>query len=147
MLGAGFSVAAPDKAGETALHNASWMGQLATVKILLAADAPLEVRERRYGATPLQWAIHGLENSRDPEGKTLGRDADHIGVIQALVAAGAHVSVEMWQELPEHLRTVIRPSGPQKKTWRRAAVRNQSRRVNPTVCVTQAPPEHPAGQR
>lgn len=43
---------------ETALHHAAGEGKEDLVRLLLALGADPEVRDRRFGATPLQWAQH-----------------------------------------------------------------------------------------
>jgi hypothetical protein len=110
MLAVGFNVSAKGKDGETALHCAAWMGSLPTVEALLRAGAPLEVKEPQHDATPLNWALHGSVNSRTAEGKPLNRDADHAGVVRALLKTGAlipkmHPGEE---EFPAEVRHVLR---------------------------------------
>jgi len=71
--------------GATALHFASWLGNLAMVRVILGAHPPIEARSTQYDSTPLEWAFHGSQNSwRCKEG-------DYAGVVQALLAAGARV--------------------------------------------------------
>lgn len=43
---------------ETALHHAAGEGKEDLVRLLLALGADPEVRDRRFGATPLGWARH-----------------------------------------------------------------------------------------
>jgi len=43
----------------TALHHAAGAGALDAVKVLVEAGANLAVRDRVYGATPLEWAEYG----------------------------------------------------------------------------------------
>ena len=54
-LGADARTAGHD--GITALHRAVQSGSLAAVEHLLAAGADVDVRERRWGGTPLSWAV------------------------------------------------------------------------------------------
>jgi ankyrin repeat protein len=82
MLLAGIPIDTRGECGETALHFASWFGNIATVRILLAHGAPLEIKDTIYQATPLGWACHGSENCRNPKG-------DYGAVVEALLAAGA----------------------------------------------------------
>lgn len=43
----------------TPLHQAAWSGSLPAVKALVAAGAPLDVRDTMWNGTPLGWAEHG----------------------------------------------------------------------------------------
>lgn len=68
----------------TGLHLAAWFGQLETVKIMLEY-VPIETRDKSHGSTALGWAAHGAANcwKRD--------EGDYVGVVKALIAAGADV--------------------------------------------------------
>jgi ankyrin repeat protein len=69
--------------GGTALHVASWTGGRDVVELLLRhGGSDLSARDPTHGATPLSWAAHGSVHCR-----RFG--ADHAGVIELLVAAGA----------------------------------------------------------
>jgi hypothetical protein len=59
LLDLGFAVDAADRFGSTALHEAAHAGRTATVETLLAAGADPQARERRFDATPGDWAAHG----------------------------------------------------------------------------------------
>jgi len=72
--------------GETALHWAAIMGADRLVHRLIQRGAPLEVRDEKYQATPLGWAVHGGTDA--PAGAKRGR---HCEVVLLLVAAGATV--------------------------------------------------------
>jgi ankyrin repeat protein len=85
--------------GGTALHNACWMGNLPMVEILLRHNPPLELLDRVYNAPPLGWAIHGMHNSKDSQGRYNLPIANHPGVICALVAAGVKITDDQRQEL------------------------------------------------
>jgi hypothetical protein len=53
----GFDVSAP-AGGQTALHTATWNGDLAAVRRLVELGADVEARDRRFGGRPLDWARH-----------------------------------------------------------------------------------------
>ncbi|HWY76448.1 MAG TPA: ankyrin repeat domain-containing protein [Verrucomicrobiae bacterium] len=82
MLFAGIPVDTAGQGGETALHFAAWFGNIATVQVLLARGAPLEIRDTTYNAPPLGWACHGSLNCRNPNG-------DYVAVVKAFLAADA----------------------------------------------------------
>jgi ankyrin repeat protein len=82
MVSAGIPIDTRGDGGETALHFACWFGNIATVRVLLAQGAPLEIRDTTYTAPPLGWACHGSLNCRNPRG-------DYVAVVKALLAAGA----------------------------------------------------------
>ena len=85
MLELGFDPAVPDDAGATVLHGAAWEGSVECAAAVLRhprGTALVEVREPRYGATPLGWCCHGSIHGAGP-GK------DHAGVARLLLDAGA----------------------------------------------------------
>jgi len=69
--------------GQTPLHWAAWHGNAEMVRELLRHHAPLGARERDYGGTPLDWALHGSKNGwhRDT--------GDYEQTIQAITEAAA----------------------------------------------------------
>ena len=74
-------LAAADRNGQTALHHAVIGGQLATIKLLLDRDAPLDA-VNVYGGTVLGQARWSAANG--------GGDPDvYAAIIEALIAAGA----------------------------------------------------------
>ncbi|MEV6932366.1 ankyrin repeat domain-containing protein [Dactylosporangium sp. NPDC051485] len=65
LAGLGFDVNAPGRADapveepwETALHHAAGAGDVALARRLLELGADPRSRDRRFGATPLDWARH-----------------------------------------------------------------------------------------
>jgi ankyrin repeat protein len=83
MLAAGWPLDARGQSGGTALHWASWHGNLEMVREILRYHPPVDVRGDDYDMPPLGWALHGSENSwhRDT--------GDYVGVVEALLQAGA----------------------------------------------------------
>jgi hypothetical protein len=73
--------------GETALHWAALLGEDRLVGGLIAG-ADLTLKDERYNASPLGWAIHGWCN---PPAGNHGRQRE---VVELLVAAGAGVKSE-----------------------------------------------------
>jgi ankyrin repeat protein len=94
----GFDVGAEGPWGGTALHHAAWRGRVELVRALLAAGAPVNVRDRTYGSSPIAWAAHGSSNCRDA-------DDDYIAVIDLLLDAKSEraPSYNNWNEPPENL--------------------------------------------
>lgn len=84
--------------GGTPLHQAAWRGLVPVVRELLAAGAPIDVRDKTYGSTPLAWAAHGSQHCRDA-------DEDYVRVIDLLLEAGSQrePSYNKWKEPPEAL--------------------------------------------
>ena len=114
MLDVGFDGGAIDTGGETALHSAAWKGHFETVKILLKARAPLEVKDSRYNATPLGWALHGAVNARDSEGNPLTKNADYAGIVEVLLKARAKTPDsldDLKDALPPDVRAVLERAG------------------------------------
>jgi len=59
-LGVDLGTPSPDLYSHaTALHHAVHSGSLETVKVLVEAGAPLDVKDSAYGGTPLGWADYG----------------------------------------------------------------------------------------
>jgi ankyrin repeat protein len=87
MLDLGFPVAHPENShGYTPLHNAAWQGAGDLVELLIARGHPVNIRDPRYAATPLQYALYDcLVEKRHPEG-------EFARVIQLLLEAGSSVT-------------------------------------------------------
>jgi len=83
MLEAGWPTDVRGQHGGTALHWASWHGNLEMVRAILGRGPALEARDWNNDATPMGWAIHGSENGwhRDK--------GDYARVVEALLDAGA----------------------------------------------------------
>ncbi|HEU0007725.1 MAG TPA: ankyrin repeat domain-containing protein [Terriglobia bacterium] len=78
--------------GETGLHWAALGGHLDIVKLLLERKAPVNVKDERFGGTPLGWALYGWQEG---VGAARGRFDE---VVALLVAAGATVEVQWLTE-------------------------------------------------
>jgi ankyrin repeat protein len=83
MLAAGWPLDARGEHGGTALHWASWHGNLEMVREILRYQRNVDVKGDDHDMTPLGWAVHGSLNSwhRDT--------GDYAGVVEALLTAGA----------------------------------------------------------
>ena len=94
MLELGFDPAALSATahnGGSALHCAAWQGSAECVAAILrrpSGRALLEVRDLRYGATPLGWCGHGSVNRGNPRGA-------YATIARQLISAGARVEPEM----------------------------------------------------
>ncbi len=76
----------------TLLHQASWFGRTDFVTLLLGRGAPVDERVETEYATPLGWAVVGSRYSPDhPDDSFSSPEADHVGVAELLVDAGAQV--------------------------------------------------------
>jgi ankyrin repeat protein len=85
LLQKGLDVAAQPH-GETGLHWAAYGGHSDLVRLLLRRNAAVDLKDKRYGAMPLGWALHGWCYP-PPEGKR----ARYHEVVALLVASGAKV--------------------------------------------------------
>jgi uncharacterized protein len=79
LLARGVAPAGGARTGLDALHWAANRGQLAAVRLLLRAGAPLETRSM-YGATALGTVVWSALHEPRP---------DHLAIVEALIAAGA----------------------------------------------------------
>lgn len=84
----------------TPLHQAAWHGNVSMVRLLLELGAPVNVRDREFGSSPLAWAAHGSCNCRQA-------DDDYCAVVELLLDAGAdrETSFNRCGERPEDLAT------------------------------------------
>lgn len=91
MVALGFDLSWEGEWGGTALHVAAWLGKPAFVRVLIDLGAPVNVRDSRFGSSPLGWAAHGSTNSHKA-------DADYVVVVDALIDAGADYASSVNQE-------------------------------------------------
>ena len=75
--------------GETALHWAASIGNAVLVERLLEKGAPVDVKDEKWEATPIGWALHGWGEPPPP-----GDHGHHREVVAQLVRAGAVVDPE-----------------------------------------------------
>jgi Ankyrin repeats (3 copies) len=92
---------AGDNTGLNGFHYAVWHGHLDTVKLLIEREVALEVRNM-YGGTVLGCAVDGAENRPV---------ADHIAIIEALLAAGAKIEEAGYPTGIERVDEVLRRYG------------------------------------
>jgi ankyrin repeat protein len=99
MLMLGWPLDTQAQWGGTPLHLAAWNGRLAMVRQLIAAGAPINIRDTRYGSSPLAWAAHGSSFAK------AGTNEDYVSIAHALIDAGARrtESYNHWNESPESL--------------------------------------------
>ena len=93
LLDRGVDSAAQANTGQTGFHYAAHSGQLETVKMLIARNAPLEVKNM-YGGTVLGQALWSAYN--EPQ-------KDHLLIIDTLIAAGAQIDPD-WNKWIDKLR-------------------------------------------
>jgi ankyrin repeat protein len=83
MLAAGWPAGTIDRGGLTALHWSGFHGDAATARALIAAGAPLDVKDAVHSGTPLGWALWGSVHGWH-------RDAgDYPGTVRAMLDGGA----------------------------------------------------------
>ena len=81
MAQCGFPLGPLSESGVTALHVAAWHGLVDMTRLLLEFGAPVNVRDRAYGSSPLAWAAHG-SSCRDA-------DDEYYAIADSLLNAGA----------------------------------------------------------
>jgi len=87
LLRHGMAVDAPLKHhGQTGLHWAAFGGYVQSVRLLLARQAPVDVKDPSFGSPPLGWALEGWRGR--PDGTAGGHYPE---VVALLVASGATV--------------------------------------------------------
>jgi ankyrin repeat protein len=103
MLSAGWPAEVYGNREQTALHWASFHGNVEMVRSLLDHHAPLEAAEQQFNGTPLGWALYGSEHGWH-------RDAgDYPGAVEALLSAGANTPGPIEElEAPEEVLEVMR---------------------------------------
>jgi hypothetical protein len=103
MIALGWPLTEDGEWGGTPLHWAAWNGFVDVVRLLLAAGAPVNQRDSRYGSSPIAWCAHGS--------RFCGRanDEDYPAIVHLLLDAGATrpEAYNQWNEAPESL---ARPS-------------------------------------
>jgi ankyrin repeat protein len=97
MLAIGWPMADEGEWGGTPLHWAAWNARVAMVRLLLEHGAPVNVRDSRYGSSPIAWAAHGSRWNGD------GSDDDYVTITTLLLDAGATrpEAFNNWGEAPE----------------------------------------------
>jgi ankyrin repeat protein len=107
MLVAGFDPNRPDASiGKTVLHSAAMEGWPDAVRLLLAHDASVHIRDREFNGQPLVWAAEGSRQGRE------GRDFAAVGKL--LLDAGSPVDWRAPQPEPaEGINEIV-------EAWRRA---------------------------
>jgi len=85
MLEAGWPADVRGQENATALHWAGFHGNAEMARILLAHNAPIDVKEDHHDGTPLHWAIYGSEHGWHC------RTGDYVATAEALIAAGAQL--------------------------------------------------------
>jgi ankyrin repeat protein len=87
MLDLGFPIGGRrEDDGATALHAAAYAGRLAVVALLLERGADVRAQDGQWGASALAWATVGSGGA-----PRYTRDADWIGTVRTLLAAGSPV--------------------------------------------------------
>jgi ankyrin repeat protein len=79
--------------GQTALHWTTYGPHVEVARLLIERGAPVDARDRRFNATPLDWAIYAWSQIKDPH------DRERIyGLIALLCRAGAKPDIERFGE-------------------------------------------------
>jgi len=99
MLSLGWPLTPQSEWGGTALHWATWNADVSLVRDLLTHGAPVNVRDTRYGSSPIAWAAHGSCFSGT------GSDEAYVRIVDMLLDAGStrEASINRWNEPPESM--------------------------------------------
>jgi transposase-like protein len=84
LLERGANAGMSDDAGQTPLHWATFGPHVEVTRALLAAGAPIDARDKRFNATPLDWMVHAWTIATETGDRTRGSE-----VASLLVGAGA----------------------------------------------------------
>jgi ankyrin repeat protein len=93
LLDRGVDPATRDDDGQTALHWAAWSPQIDAIKLLLERRAPIDGKDRRFHATPLDMALWTWHNTRNDEDRERCYQA-----IALLARAGAKLDRDHWRD-------------------------------------------------
>jgi ankyrin repeat protein len=98
MVGLGFDLSWEGAWEGTPLHHAAWFGRPDMVRLLLELGAPLDVRDRQYGSSPIAWAAHGSRHCRRA-------DDAYCAIVEMLLDAGSarEPAINKWNEPPESM--------------------------------------------
>ena len=103
MLDCGFPVGIPEQNhGYSPLHNPAWCGNAEVVRLLLAHGHPVDLVDPQHDSTAAGYAIHSATDARRHP------DADHAGVIDALIEAGLEDSLSRYPVNHEGIDAVLK---------------------------------------
>ncbi|HEY9227867.1 MAG TPA: ankyrin repeat domain-containing protein, partial [Gemmatimonadaceae bacterium] len=103
-VAAGFPVNTLDHMGATALHHAAISGDASLVRALLDAGSDITIRDNEHSATPLGWALFGVDHVK-------GSPGDYAGSVRALLDAGARRRDDEYLPKDARVRAVLRTRG------------------------------------
>jgi hypothetical protein len=98
MASLGFDLAVEGPEGGTPLHWAAWHGRVDAVSTLLELGAPIDVRDKIYGSSPVAWAAHGSRFCRRS-------DDEYEAIVEMLLDRGPDytASINRWNEPPNEM--------------------------------------------
>lgn len=93
MAAIGFDPSWEHADGGTPLHLAAWQGRVDVVKLLVQLGAPINVRDKTYGSSPIAWAAHGSTYCRRA-------DESYCAIVDTLIDAGAQYepTINRWNQ-------------------------------------------------
>lgn len=94
LLDHGMEIAAQDK--PTALHWAAYGGHAEILKLLLQRNPPLDIKEKAYNGTPLDWAFYGWAHPPERANRE-----NYYEIVALLIRAGAKVDMQWLAENPD----------------------------------------------
>jgi ankyrin repeat protein len=103
MLSLAWPLGIESEWGGTPLHWAAWHGRVALVQQLITHGAPINMRDSRYGSSPIAWASHGSRFSGHEN------DDEYVRVVHLLLDAGA-TRTESFNKENESPESLARPA-------------------------------------
>jgi len=103
LLDRGVDPAARDDEAQTGLHWAAWSPQIDIIKLLLERGAPIDAKDSRFHATPLDMALWTWNNS--PKEKARERCYQAIAL---LARAGALLDRGHWSDPGQDTSAMLR---------------------------------------
>lgn len=93
LLDRGVDPAVHDEEGQTALHRATWTPQIDAIKLLLERGAPVDAKDYRFQATPLDTALWTWNNAPKEEDRERCYEA-----VALLARAAAKLDRDQWRD-------------------------------------------------
>ncbi len=109
LISAGANLSAQGLDTGTPLHQPAWFGQPDNARLLIDADAPLDIFEPTHGSSPIGWAVHGSRYS----GGADERQDVYVALVGMLLAAGSCLQYPGETQSDAYTRRLLDDASPQ----------------------------------